>query len=96
MLLAFLKPGVLTGTNGDDQYMARVRQFGDTNDPAAKIEAGIPVPCGSLAAARPPWPATWRPCSRGESGEPGLVLSTDAIRTRCLRTPTARPAGHHP
>ena len=39
MLLAFLKPGVLTGTNGDDQYRARVHQFGDTIDPAAQIKA---------------------------------------------------------
>jgi hypothetical protein len=37
MLLAFLKPGVLTGTNGDDQYLARVGQFGDTTDAAAQI-----------------------------------------------------------
>lgn len=39
MLLAFLKPGVLTGPNGDDQYLARVQQFGDTIDPAAQIKA---------------------------------------------------------
>jgi hypothetical protein len=39
MLLAFLKPGVLTGLNGDDQYLARVHQFGDTTDPAAQIQA---------------------------------------------------------
>jgi len=39
MLLAFLKPGVLTGPNGDDQYLARVHQFGDTTDPAAQIKA---------------------------------------------------------
>jgi len=39
MLLAFLKPGVLSGPNGDDQYLARVHQFGDTTDPAAQIKA---------------------------------------------------------
>ena len=39
MLLAFLKPGVLIGSNGDDQYLARVRQFGDTTDAAAQIRA---------------------------------------------------------
>ena len=39
MLLEALKPGVLTGPNGDDQYLARVRQFGDTTDPAAQIKA---------------------------------------------------------
>ena len=39
MLLAFLKPGVLSGPNGDDQYLARVHQFGDTTDPAAQIQA---------------------------------------------------------
>jgi hypothetical protein len=39
MLLAFLKPGVLSGLNGDDHYLARVHQFGDTTDPAAQIQA---------------------------------------------------------
>ncbi len=39
MLLTFIKPGVLTGSNGDDQYLARVRQFGDTTDAAAQIRA---------------------------------------------------------
>ena len=39
MLLAFLKPGVLSGANGDDQYLGRVRQFGDTTDPTAQIKA---------------------------------------------------------
>jgi hypothetical protein len=39
MLLAFLKPGVLTGSNGDDQYLATVRQFGDTTDAGAQIKA---------------------------------------------------------
>ena len=49
MLLAFLKPGVLTGSNGDDQYLARVRHLGvvdgeprtsgDTTDAAAQIRA---------------------------------------------------------
>jgi hypothetical protein len=39
MLLALLKPGVLTGSNGDDQYLTRVREFGDTTDAAAQIRA---------------------------------------------------------
>jgi hypothetical protein len=39
MLLAFLKPEVLSGPNGDDQYLARVQQFGDTTNPAAQIQA---------------------------------------------------------
>jgi hypothetical protein len=39
MLLAYLKPGVLTGPNGDDQYLARVRQFEDTTDAPAQIRA---------------------------------------------------------
>jgi hypothetical protein len=48
MLLAFLKPGVITGPNGDDQYLARGRHLGvaddehrtrgDTTDPAAQIQ----------------------------------------------------------
>ena len=39
MLLAFLKPGVLSGPNGDDQYLVRVHKFGDTTDPAAQLQA---------------------------------------------------------
>jgi hypothetical protein len=39
MLLQHLKPGTLKGPNGDDQYLARVRQFGDTTDSAAQIKA---------------------------------------------------------
>jgi hypothetical protein len=39
MLLAFVKPAVLSGLNRDDQYLARVQQFGDTTDPAAQIKA---------------------------------------------------------
>jgi GH24 family phage-related lysozyme (muramidase) len=39
MLLAFLRPGVLSGANGDDQYLECVRQYGDTTDPYAQIKA---------------------------------------------------------
>jgi GH24 family phage-related lysozyme (muramidase) len=39
MLLQYLKPGTLKGGNGDDQYLARVQQFGDTTDPTAQIKA---------------------------------------------------------
>jgi GH24 family phage-related lysozyme (muramidase) len=39
MLLAFLRQGVLSGANGDDQYLERVRRYGDTTDPAAQIQA---------------------------------------------------------
>lgn len=39
MLLQFLKPGLLTGPNGDDQYLARVRSFGDTTSPLAQTRA---------------------------------------------------------
>jgi hypothetical protein len=39
MLLAFLRPGVLSGTNGDDQYLQRVRRYGDTTDAAAQVQA---------------------------------------------------------
>jgi GH24 family phage-related lysozyme (muramidase) len=39
MLLAYLKPGVLTGPNGDDQYLKRVLQYGDTTNPSAQIRA---------------------------------------------------------
>jgi hypothetical protein len=39
MLLSFLKPGILTGPNGDDQYLARVRSFGDTTSPLAQTRA---------------------------------------------------------
>jgi len=39
MLLAFLRPGVLSGANGDDQYLERVRRYGDTTDPDAQLQA---------------------------------------------------------
>jgi putative chitinase len=39
MLLQHLKPGTLTGPNGDDQYLKRVQQYGDTTDPTAQIRA---------------------------------------------------------
>lgn len=39
MLLQYLKPGTLKGPNGDDQYLARVRTFGDTTDVTAQIKA---------------------------------------------------------
>lgn len=39
MLLAFLKPGVLKGENGDDQYLAEVLKHGDTTDAAAQLRA---------------------------------------------------------
>jgi GH24 family phage-related lysozyme (muramidase)/uncharacterized protein YvpB len=39
MLLQYLKPGTLAGPNGDDQYLKRVQQYGDTTDPTAQIRA---------------------------------------------------------
>ena len=39
MLLEYLKPGTLTGPNGDDQYLKRVQVYGDTTDAKAQIRA---------------------------------------------------------
>jgi GH24 family phage-related lysozyme (muramidase) len=39
MLLQYLKPGTLSGPNGDDQYLKRVQTYGDTTDPTAQIRA---------------------------------------------------------
>lgn len=39
MLLQYLKPGTLTGANGDDQYLRRVQTYGDTTDAKAQIRA---------------------------------------------------------
>jgi GH24 family phage-related lysozyme (muramidase) len=39
MLLQYLKPGTLHGPNGDDQYLRRVQQYGDTTDPRAQVRA---------------------------------------------------------
>jgi len=39
MLVATLRPGLLSGPNGDDQYLKRVMQFGDSTDAAAQIKA---------------------------------------------------------
>ncbi len=39
MLLQYLKPGTLTGPNGDDQYLRRVQAYSDTTDAKAQIRA---------------------------------------------------------
>ncbi len=39
MLLAFLRPGLLSGANGDDQYLQRVLRYGDTTDAAVPLKA---------------------------------------------------------
>ena len=39
MLLAYLRPGLLGGPNGDDQYLARVQKYGDTTSPLAQVRA---------------------------------------------------------
>jgi hypothetical protein len=40
MVLSYLKPiGVLTGPNGDDQYLKRVLTFGDTTEHHAQVKA---------------------------------------------------------
>jgi uncharacterized protein YvpB len=39
MLLNFLKPGLLHGYNGDDQYLGRVLRYGDTTDTNAQLQA---------------------------------------------------------
>jgi hypothetical protein len=59
MLLTFLMPGVLTGANGDDQYLQRVLRYGDTTDAAAQLQAV------ASTASRPSSPK--RPASRRSS-----------------------------
>ena len=39
MLLAYLRPNVLKGANGDDQYLWRVQRFGDTTSAVAQVQA---------------------------------------------------------
>ncbi len=39
MLLQHLKPGILSGPNGDDQYLRRVLRYGDTTDSNAQMKA---------------------------------------------------------
>ena len=39
MLLEYLKPGTLKGPNGDDQYLKRVQQYGDTTASGAQLKA---------------------------------------------------------
>jgi putative chitinase len=39
MMLQYLKPGTLSGPNGDDQYLKRVQQYGDTTDAKAQVRA---------------------------------------------------------
>jgi len=39
MLLAYLRPGVITGASADDQYLKTVLRFGDTTDVNAQLKA---------------------------------------------------------
>lgn len=39
MLLETLKPGTLSGPNGDDAYLGRVLRYGDTTDAGSQIKA---------------------------------------------------------
>ena len=39
MLIETIKPGTLTGPNGDDAYLGRVLRYGDTTDVNAKLQA---------------------------------------------------------
>jgi hypothetical protein len=39
MLLEALKPGTLTGANGDDHYLAVVQRYGDTTDTNTQLQA---------------------------------------------------------
>ncbi|MGA0327871.1 MAG: C39 family peptidase [Limisphaerales bacterium] len=39
MMLEFLKPGSLPGANGDDVYLQRVLQYGDTTEPVPQAQA---------------------------------------------------------
>jgi hypothetical protein len=39
MLLQYMKPGTLSGGNGDDQYLKRVLTYGDTTDAKAQVRA---------------------------------------------------------
>lgn len=39
MLLATVRPGLIHGPNADDQYLARVRMYGDTTIPLAQVRA---------------------------------------------------------
>lgn len=86
MILATYRPNVLTGTNGDDQYLARVLATGgDTVDAWAQIQA----------LAHFGLKATW---SQGlglkdldERIEQGLLTSTGILH----HGPTSAPTGGH-
>jgi GH24 family phage-related lysozyme (muramidase) len=39
MLTEFLRPGTLSGANGDDQFLRRVQQYGDTTNVDAQLRA---------------------------------------------------------
>ncbi|MFZ9570315.1 MAG: glucosaminidase domain-containing protein [Vulcanococcus sp.] len=39
MVVAYLKPGVISGANADDQYLKRVLSFGDTTNAGAQLKA---------------------------------------------------------
>ena len=39
MLLAYIKPGAISGPAADDQYLKRVMQYGDSTDASAQLKA---------------------------------------------------------
>lgn len=39
MLVAYMRPGKLSGANADDQYLQTVLKYGDTTDPQAQLKA---------------------------------------------------------
>lgn len=65
MLLSFLRPGILKGPNGDDQYLARVRQFGDTTSPTAQVQALGSYEVRAEFTKRADWATIERQIDRG-------------------------------
>lgn len=65
MLLEALRPGTLTGPNGDDQYLARVQRYGDTTNASAQLQALASFGVEAKFIQRADWATLERSIGRG-------------------------------
>ena len=65
MLLEALKPGTLSGPNGDDAYLGRVLRYGDTTDSMAQIKALQSYGVEASFTQRADWKVVQRQIDKG-------------------------------
>jgi hypothetical protein len=83
MLLATIRPGLIHGPNADDQYLARVRMYGDTTEADAQLRALASYGVNANFAQRADFAAIERSIHRGVPVPVGYLH----------RGPVSAPAG---